>query len=85
MGIPVTLPSLPEQRKIAAFLTAMDDVIAAAKEQMEAMQEFKKACCSRCSYNLIAVKSPDHRGQGFCCVQSSKASKLNRVLPVGFL
>ena len=42
MGIPVTLPSLPEQRKIAAFLTAMDDVIAAAKEQMEAMQEFKK-------------------------------------------
>ena len=39
MGIPVTLP---EQRKIAAFLTAMDDVVAAAKEQMEAMQEFKK-------------------------------------------
>ena len=42
MGIPVTLPSLPEQRKIAAFLTAMDDVVSAAKEQMEAMQEFKK-------------------------------------------
>lgn len=41
-GIPVMLPSLPEQRKIADCLTSLDDVIAKAKDELNAWRELKK-------------------------------------------
>lgn len=41
-GIPVMLPSLPEQRKIADCLTSLDDVIAKAKDELDAWCELKK-------------------------------------------
>lgn len=41
-GIPVMLPSLPEQRKIADCLTSLDDVIAKAKDELDAWRELKK-------------------------------------------
>ena len=41
-GIPVMLPSFPEQRKIADCLTSLDDVIAKAKDELDAWCELKK-------------------------------------------
>ena len=41
-GIPVMLPSLPEQRKIADCLASLDDVIAKAKGELDAWRELKK-------------------------------------------
>ena len=41
-GIPVMLPSLPEQRKIADCLTSLDDAIAKAKDELDAWRELKK-------------------------------------------
>ena len=41
-GIPITLPSLPEQRKIADCLASLDDVIAKAKDELDAWCELKK-------------------------------------------
>lgn len=41
-GIPVLLPSLPEQRKIADCLTSLDDVIAKAKDELDVWRELKK-------------------------------------------
>lgn len=38
----IFIPSLPEQQKIAAFLTAIDRKITYAKGQLEHMQRFKK-------------------------------------------
>lgn len=38
----VSLPSLSEQRKIADCLTSLDDVIAKAKDELDAWQELKK-------------------------------------------
>ena len=38
----VSLPSLPEQRKIADCLTSLDDVIAKAKDELDAWRELKK-------------------------------------------
>lgn len=41
-GIPVLLPSLPEQRKIADCLASMDEVIRKAKDELAKWQELKK-------------------------------------------
>ncbi|MCB9282409.1 MAG: restriction endonuclease subunit S, partial [Lewinellaceae bacterium] len=38
----VPFPSIPEQQKIADFLTAIDQKITHAKKQLEHMQTFKK-------------------------------------------
>lgn len=40
--MPILLPSLPEQRKIADCLSSFDDVINQAKAELAAWQEFKK-------------------------------------------
>lgn len=38
----IALPSLPEQQKIADFLSAIDDKIESARNQLEALKTFKK-------------------------------------------
>ena len=42
MEIPVSVPSLPEQRKIADCLSSLDDVINQIKAELSAWKEFKK-------------------------------------------
>ena len=42
MKMPLCLPSLPEQRKIADCLSSLDDVIAKAKAELAKWQELKK-------------------------------------------
>jgi type I restriction enzyme S subunit len=42
MDIIIEFPSLPEQQKIASFLTAIDNKIAQANQQLEHTQTFKK-------------------------------------------
>ncbi|OGX88927.1 hypothetical protein BEN48_08275 [Hymenobacter glacialis] len=42
LGILIDLPSLPEQTKIASFLTAIDDKIALVTKQLHHAQQFKK-------------------------------------------
>ena len=41
-GFVVNIPSLPEQRKIADCLASLDDVIAKAKDELDAWRELKK-------------------------------------------
>lgn len=41
-SIVVSVPSLPEQRKIADCLASLDDVIAKAKDELDAWRELKK-------------------------------------------
>ena len=40
--LPISLPSLPEQEKIAGFLTAVDEKIANLKAQTQAVERYKK-------------------------------------------
>lgn len=41
-GLPIPLPSLPEQQRIAACLSSLDDLIAAQSDKITALQEFKQ-------------------------------------------
>lgn len=42
-SLPIILPPLPEQRKIAAILTSVDEVIEATQRQIDKLQDLKKA------------------------------------------
>lgn len=46
-NIPISLPSVEEQQKIADFLTTLDDKITAEKSKLTAAREFKKALLQR--------------------------------------
>ena len=41
-GLPIKLPSLPEQKKIAAFLSAVDDKLAAMEAQLAGWRDYKR-------------------------------------------
>ena len=40
--MPVTMPSLPEQQRIASCLSSLDDLIAAETQKLEALKTHKK-------------------------------------------
>lgn len=42
-GLEVLIPPLPEQKKIAAILTSVDDVIESTQKQVDKLQDLKKA------------------------------------------
>jgi len=58
-GIPVLLPSLPEQRKIADFLSAVDAVIAAQQEEVDAWEQRKKGVMQKLFSQEVRFKADD--------------------------
>ena len=42
-SLPIILPPLPEQKKIASILTSVDEVIEATQKQIDKLQDLKKA------------------------------------------
>ena len=53
--IAVKIPCLPEQAKIANFLSAADDKITQVDNQIEKTTAFKKGCCNKCLFKLIIL------------------------------
>lgn len=47
MKIPVLVPSLPEQHKIAAFLSDFDAAISTSKRELEAYKQLKRGFMQR--------------------------------------
>lgn len=58
-GIPVLLPSLPEQRKIADFLSAVDAVIAAQQAEVDAWEQRKKGVMQKLFSQEVRFKADD--------------------------
>lgn len=58
-GIPIALPSLPEQRKIADLLSAVDDVIAAQEAEVAAWEKRKKGVMQKLFSQEVRFKADD--------------------------
>ena len=58
-GIPITLPSLPEQRKIAGLLSTVDDVIAAQEAEVAAWEKRKKGVMQKLFRQEVRFKADD--------------------------
>ncbi len=58
-GIPVMLPSLPEQRKIADLLSAVDDVISAREAEVAAWEKRKKGVMQKLFSQEVRFKADD--------------------------
>lgn len=58
-GIPVMLPSLPEQRKIADLLSAVDDVISAQEAEVAAWEKRKKGVMQKLFSQEVRFKADD--------------------------
>lgn len=58
-GIPVLLPSLPEQRKIADFLSAVDAVIAAQQAEVDAWEQRKKGVMQKLFGQEVRFRADD--------------------------
>ena len=59
MSIKVLIPSLPEQRKIADFLSAVDDAIAAQKAEVAAWEKRKKGVMQKLFSQEVRFKADD--------------------------
>ena len=63
MGIPVTAPCEEEQRKIADFLSSVDEVITASEGEVANLETQKKAVMKKIFSQEVRFKRPD--GTGF--------------------
>lgn len=59
MGIPIKVPCLEEQQKIADFLSSVDDVIAASEQEVANLEEQKKGVMQKIFSQEVRFKADD--------------------------
>lgn len=85
--MPILLPSLPEQQKIADFLTAVDDLITSTKQHLEFMKQYKQGVMQQVFSQKLRFKAdngsdyPDweEKKLGDACIINPKACDIPSV------
>ena len=75
---PINLPTLPEQRKIAGFLAAVDERIAQVTRKKALLEDYKKGCMQQLFSQSIRFK--DDQGNDF---PDWEEKRLGEVLTIG--
>lgn len=81
MSVPVALPTLPEQQKIAAFLGAVDDKIDALRRKHESLKQFKAGLMQKLFSQELRFKRDD--GSDYPDWEGKSLSKVARKLGAG--
>lgn len=78
-GIQYYLPTLPEQRKIASFLSAVDTKIAQLARKKALLEDYKKGCMQQIFSQKIRFK--DEKGQDFPDWEEKRLEEVATINP----
>ncbi|MBI1836458.1 MAG: restriction endonuclease subunit S [Flavobacteriia bacterium] len=76
--MPINLPTLPEQTKIANFLTSVDEKLNLLKEKKEALEEYKKGMMQKIFSQEIRFK--DENGKDFMDWEEKTLVEIGEVI-----
>jgi type I restriction enzyme S subunit len=78
-SVPIDLPPLPEQQKIAAILTSVDEVIEKTQAQIDKLKDLKTAMMQELLTNGVGAKQASADGEGYIPYTEFKDSPVGRI------